>query len=112
VSCEFAELNELITFQSYTEVSDGMGGVTKTAVNISTDPTAWAKVTVLTGAESQTAERRSANVRYRFKIHNRNDITEGMIISWNSRTFNITAVLFRGEMDQYLYIETDLGTAV
>lgn len=106
------ELTERIVIQQHTTVADGLGGQTATLANISTDPNPWAKVIVMRGKENQNAERTSAFVGYQFRILNRNDITEDMVILWNSRKFNIRAVLYRGALDDFLHIETDLGVAI
>ncbi|RMG71929.1 MAG: head-tail adaptor protein [Chloroflexi bacterium] len=112
MSCDIAELNELITIQRYVEVDDGSGGRTSTLVDIDNDPQVWAKVIVLSGKEQYTHDRTEAVARYQFRILNRSDLDESMVIVWNNRVFNIVAVLYRSESDFFLHVETELGKAV
>lgn len=105
------KLNERITFQAYTETSDGGGGTTKGWANIATNPTIWCEVVAKSGKESVISDRITATMVTIFRIRNRSDLNETMRISWRGSFYNIRAVRREGHRGQYLTVEAERGAA-
>lgn len=107
-----AVLNELITIKEKSTVTDSIGGGALTYVNLATDPTPFAKVTSMSGKQSFSADRIEAIGVYAFKMLNRNDLDETMIIAWNSREYNIIDVQYEDTTAIYLVVLAAEGAAV
>ena len=103
------KLSERITFQSYSLVSDGAGGNTKTWANLASIPTVWAKVEAKSAGEQFDEQRTTATGMYLFTIRERTDIDERDRIVWRGVNYNIRAVLRDGSRPQYLRIEAERG---
>ena len=105
------KLDEQITFQTYTETADGIGGVTKTWANLASDPTVWAQVRAGSGREAFLEDRTNATAAVIFLVRNRADLTEKMRIVWNSETYNIREIKYEGGRSMYLRIVAERGVS-
>ncbi len=105
------KLNERITFQAATLVSDGGGGSTKTWANLATTPTVWCEVKAQTGREVFDSERDNASSLVKFTIRNRSDIDETMRIVWRGKNHNIRDVPGVSPHDMYLTIIAEQGVS-
>lgn len=103
------DLNERITFQSYTLSDDGIGGKVKTWANLASVPTVWANVIPKSGIEGRTEDRDNATGMYVFVIRERTDIDERTRIVWRGSYYNIRNIMRRGNTPQYLDIEAERG---
>lgn len=104
-------LDQRITFQSATLISDGQGGNTKTWANVPSIPMVWAFIKGLGGKEANADDRVSDTSRFLFTIRNRTDIDETITILWGGETFNIRHVRRLGDRNMYLEIEAERGVA-
>lgn len=105
------DFDESITFQSYSEVSDGAGGVTKTWANLASTPTVWAHVKANGGNEQFDSERTNASTMTTFVIRNRSDVNETMRIVWYGENYNIRQVQREGQRAMYLNIMAERGVS-
>jgi SPP1 family predicted phage head-tail adaptor len=103
------ELDQRITFQSYTLTADGAGGQIKAWANLPTAPTVWASVTAKGAREGFTEGRTTATGTYVFTIRNRTDIDELTQIIWQSETYDIRGIFREGGRKMYLKIEAERG---
>ena len=103
-------LNERITFQSYTTVSDGAGGRVTTWANLGSVPTVWASVKAKSGTEGFSEGRTNAEATYTFIVRQRSDLDERMRIVWRSENYDVTAIMRSGNHPQYLIIEAERET--
>lgn len=100
------ELDQRVTLESSTMTQDGAGGAETTW---STYATVWAKVTPLTGRESERSDRREATSAYLIVLRNRDDVVEGHRLGWRGRKLNVTVVRSQGPRLQFMEIEAQLG---
>ena len=104
-------LDQLVTLQAVSLVSDGMGGSTETWANFATDPTVWASVRPMSARESMADDRVSATAETMFTIRNRTDVDERHRILWDAEPYNIRSVRRRGGRELYLEIVAERGVA-
>ncbi|MGB1388625.1 MAG: phage head closure protein [Paracoccaceae bacterium] len=104
-------LDQKITFQSYAEVPDGAGGITKDWQDLDYLPTVWADVSEAGGSESVETGRLEAAAITQFTVHNRSDIDERFRIVWSDRYYNIRQVIRQGRRHKYLIIVGERGVA-
>lgn len=103
--------DQRITVQQESRADDGYGG---SVLTWTTYATRWATVRALKGQERQMAQQTEAGVDVEFQV--RRDsimaaVTAAMRISWNSKTFNIRAVLDDGPRSTLLRIQAETGAA-
>ena len=103
------KLDQMITLQSRSYVSDGAGGKTETWTDFATDANPWAAVKARFGREGTTSDQVTATATTTFTIRNRSDVSENDRIIWNSETFNIRSVLRMGDRELYLQIDAERG---
>ena len=104
-------LDQRVTFQTNTSVSDGMGGMVNGFVNFTTSPSVWANVLPLAGGEKDTLGGVNASGRYLVTIRNRSDINENNLMVWDSESYNIRNVRRAGTRAMYLKLEVERGVA-
>lgn len=85
------QMRERIEVRTPTVARDEFGGET---ITWSTLATLWASVeyNTNTSQESQEAERKTATTDARFKIRRRTDITNKMVINYQSQEWDIVAI--------------------
>lgn len=84
------QLRQRIIIQQTTPSRDAMGGVTD---SWGTYATVWANVVPLFGKEWNSANKENAELGHKMIIRYYTGITPAMRVSWNSRVFDIEAVL-------------------
>lgn len=104
-------LDQRITLQEKQRTADGIGGFTDALSNIGTTPTVWAKVEPKSGSEDLSEGRMNAVGMYVFTVRTRTDLNESMVILWGGETYNIQAIMRRGERPLYMQIEAMRGKA-
>jgi SPP1 family predicted phage head-tail adaptor len=102
------DLSERVTFESYAETADGMGGQ---AVAWSTFATVWAKVRPISGRERAQAGGLEAPANYEFTIRRRADLTESMRLTWRGETYNVRFIAVPPAGDLYMRIEAERDVA-
>ena len=105
------QLDQRITFQASTGVSDGAGGITTGWSDFAATPTVWAAVKAKSGGEAFADDRTNATATYSFTIRNRSDIDERHRIVWGGEAYNIRNVLRIGGRELFLVIEAERGVA-
>jgi len=88
------DLRHYAAFQDVAEVEDGMGGITETW---STSFSAYIAIWPFSVNESAENMRISADVTHKIRMRYRTGVTPIMRIVWNSRTFEIKAIISRGK---------------
>lgn len=104
------ELDQLITIQRETEVSDGMGGHTVSLSAVVSD--LWAKVRPLSGKEAEQHGKLSATAMVAFIIRHRTDLLGDDRIVWNGDSYNIRHIQPTSQRSMYLIIEAEKGVAL
>jgi SPP1 family predicted phage head-tail adaptor len=79
-----------VIIQSFTAVSDGMGGWEETWADLAT---VWARVEALKGEEYFAAAQMQNSVSHRVTMRYRADLTPSHRLIFEGRTLNIEAVL-------------------
>lgn len=105
------KMSERITFQAYSETSNGAGGFTKTWENLSSVPSVWAHVAPKRGIEAFLEDRVNASAMYVFTIRQRSDLNETMRIQWRGETYNIRSIMREGPRPMYMKIEAERGVS-
>ena len=107
-----SQLRHRIVIEQPTETADGTGGFTTSWTTLTS---VWADIQPLTRssgreqfAEGQLQER----TRWRITIRYREDVTEKMRISYNSRVFNIRAIIDLDGREEQLILIVEEGAAV
>lgn len=104
-------MDQQITFQRFTETSDGAGGSTQAWLNLPVNGTVWAAVKAKSGRESMNENRMTAVFVTVFTIYHRTDISELDRIVWNGENYNIRAILRTSGREMRLQIEAERGVA-
>lgn len=104
------ELDQQVSLVSKTPTEDDMGGAT-TAENVYAADI-WAHIRPLKGGESQASDRIEARRAYLVVIRHRDDVTEGHVVRWGARDFNVRFVRQASPRELYLALECELGAAV
>lgn len=89
------ERRHRVVFQSATETQDAYGEADKSWTTLCTS---WALVQPIKGAERFSANQMVADVEYRIITRYRSELSSldaGDRATWNSKTFDIRAVIFR-----------------
>ena len=99
-------LRHLVTIQQPTEVQDTTGQAVK---SWGTYVQAWASVEPLSGREFLDAQQINAETKVRIRIRSVSGITEKMRVSWDSRVYNINAILDIQERDREIHLMCSEG---
>jgi SPP1 family predicted phage head-tail adaptor len=97
------KLHNRITFQSQSNASDGAGGVITTLVNYYT---CWAQMSTNTNSRTDIAgkDNISDDITFRIRFTTTYSIDNKLIISYESRLYNINSVINEGDNNKYLVI--------
>jgi len=103
-------LRKKVAIQAESKTDDGAGGYTLAWTTLAT---AWANITPILGKEVYASGHLEGHVTHKVTIRWRGDITPttDMRLSYNSRTFNIRAVLNRGEENKHFLLYVEEGGA-
>lgn len=104
-------LDQRITFQRNTPVSDGMGGQTKAWADLSDTPTVWANAKPVRGMETLEDGGTVAKAQHLFTIRYRDDVSELDRIVWRDESYNIRTVKRTSGRELFLVIEAERGVA-
>lgn len=105
------KLDQRVTFQTNTQVSDGMGGLENGFANFTSMPTVWANVLPLAGGERDELGGVNASGRYLIMVRNRQDINENDRMIWGGESYNIRNVRRAGTRELYLKFEVERGVS-
>ena len=104
-------MDQRITLQRQSEVSDGGGGMVRTWVDVLENASVWAAVKAKAGREGLDSGRVNAIYVVVFTIYNRADLSEKDRIVWNGESYNIRGILRMGGRDLRLQIEAERGAS-
>lgn len=104
-------LDQRITFQANTPVSDGMGGNVNAWANLPDTPTVWAGVTPVSGNEGTDEGGTSATGLYLFEVRRRTDINEVDRVVWNGENYNIRKINRTSQRDLNVKFVAERGVA-
>lgn len=105
------KLDQRVTLQANTTVSDGMGGNTKGWADFATTPTVWAGVKAVRGNEGMDEGGTVASGLWLFTIRYRADVNETDRLMWRNEPYNIRNVKRSSQRDLYVIIEAERGVA-
>lgn len=105
------DLDQRITFQSFTTTPNGMGGEVKAWANIASVPTVWAGVVAGSGGEGFEEGRTNATATTTFTIRNRSDVSEVNRIVWRGENYNVRQVKRMGSRALYAEIVAERGVS-
>ena len=103
---EAGKLDRRITIQQATVTRGAGGGETRTWANLAT---VWANVRPMSGREF-TAGQQLGEVTTTFQIRYRSDVVEKMRVSYDSKTYNIRAVLPSEDRKRFITLACTEGT--
>lgn len=98
-------MRRLVTLQSVTSVSDGMGGTTDTPVALVENIPA--RVEPLQGDELLQAQQTGMRRPHRITMRYRNDVTGATTLLYDGRTFDIKGIADPEEKHRELIIQAD-----
>lgn len=101
-------MDQRVTLQRLTETPDGIGGVTRSWINLGV---VWASVRTKAASEGMEQGRMNASAVSTFWIWNRSDLTEVDRLMWGGEVYNIRGVLRQGGRRLRLQIEAERGVA-
>jgi len=102
------KMRERVTLQQESNTADGYGGQVLAWSDVAT---VWAKVEPLSGREQIEADKLQGVVNTRITIRYRSDVVPGMRLTWNSKNYNIRAVICEEERDRFLQLTCEVGVA-
>lgn len=102
------KMRERVTLQQESSTTDGGGGY---ALGWTDVATVWAKMEPVGGREQIEADKLQGVLDYRVTIRYRSDVVPGMRLVWNSKNFNIRAVVCEEERERFLTLTCDTGRA-
>lgn len=105
------ELRHRLTIQTENPVADGGGGQGDPWASPVTVATVWGRVEPLSGSEGLRAMQLEDRVTHRVTIRYRKGITASQRIKFDSRLFNIRAVINVGERNRWLQLLCEEGVA-
>lgn len=105
------KMDQRITLQSFSSVSDGGGGFTKAWADLPSAPTVWADARPATGREQYTEGRDVATAMTVFLIRNRSDVNEECRVVWGGENYNIRDIKRAGGREMYLEIVAERGVS-
>ena len=100
-----SNLTQRAMIEAQTLVPDGGGGYTTSWTTLAT---VWAAVEPIGGADVFGPDANESRVRYRITLRRRTDVTAGMRVRVNARTFAIHAVLDDGARAQFITLLTEV----
>jgi SPP1 family predicted phage head-tail adaptor len=103
------EMRKQVSIEVEQPTTDNAGGY---ALGWTTLATVWAQITPVSGNEVYTAQHLEGHVTHHVLMRYRDDVTSDMRLSYNSRVFNIHAVLNTGERNQWTVLLVEEGSAV
>lgn len=108
---KIGNLRKRISVQSEQQTADGAGGYTLTWTTLAT---LWADIVPATGRELYTAGHLEGRVTHKITTRWRADlaVTSDMRIAYNTRVFNIHAVMNDGENNQWMILLVEEGAAL
>ena len=89
---EAGNMDRLVTFQEATYTKEPSGQKVPTWGDISTRPTVWAQVQRDKGRENWSADKKTAIIPNKFKVHYRDDLHEAMTMLFEGKRFDINAI--------------------
>jgi SPP1 family predicted phage head-tail adaptor len=103
-------LRQKVSLQSEAQTPDGAGGYTLAWTTLAT---VWANIIPISGNEVYAAGHLEGHATHKVTIRWRSDITPttDMRLTYNSRVFNIRAVLNRGELNRQFLLYVEEGGA-
>lgn len=99
-------LRERVTIQTFTEASDGGGGVTRTWSNLAT---VWAEVKPVRGSESKDGGRLAGLQTYLVTIRHRTGFDTSARLLWGSKYLNIRTMENRDMRKEFWTMECEEG---
>ena len=106
---QIGDLRKRVTIQAETETPDNAGGY---VLGWSDVATVWAEIAPTTGAKVFTAQHLEGHVSHHVTLRYYAGITTDMRLLYNSRLFNIRAVLNTGEHNQWTELLVQEGAAL
>lgn len=103
------KLTERITLQANTPAADGAGGMVESWANFASVPEVWAEVTPIRGGSGVQDGAYNATGTWRFRIRNRDDVSELDRIQWQGDLYAIVRVERVGPRPLYLDIIAERG---
>ncbi len=103
------ELRKRVTVQAETQTTDNAGGYT---LGWTTIATMWADIKPVTGNEPFVAAHLEGHVTHHVQMRYLSGVTTDMRLTYNSRLFNIRAVLNTDESNQWTELLVEEGGAV
>ena len=103
-----SRLRQRIEFQSPNDTPDGAGGVTRGWQH---HAYGWAEIRAVAGKETLADERLQSQITHRIVTRYRGDITAAMRVIYDSRVFNIRAVVDQEERSRFLELLAEEGVA-
>lgn len=104
-------MDQRITLQRATALSDGAGGVTWVWADLPVNASVWAAVKSRVWREALTEGRVAASYVMTFTIYNRSDLSEVDRIVWNGENYNIRGISRNGGAAITLSIDAERGVA-
>lgn len=102
------QLRKQITVQAETQTSDGAGGYVLAWTNVAT---AWGEIRPFDGSKFFVAHHLEGHVTHHVTMRYQNGITTDMRLTYNSRLFNIRAVMNTDESNRWMELLVEEGTA-
>lgn len=93
------KLNKLATVQTYTNVSDGMGGYTTTWAN---NGTVWCDIMPLSATQRLEYGNLNTDISHKITARYGANLTTEKRLSYQSRSFTIRYVLNKGEDSDFI----------
>lgn len=101
-----SRLRHRLALQQETVTPDGSGGYTQSWQNVAD---LWAEILPISGKERLFAGQMQAEISHKITIRFRTGIVAGMRLLYDSRAFNIRAILNPKENDEVLELWVDEG---
>jgi SPP1 family predicted phage head-tail adaptor len=93
------KLNKLATIQTYTNVSDGMGGFTTTWAN---DGTIWCDIMPLSGAQRLEYGNLNTDISHKITARYNASLTPEKRLTYSGRTFTLRVAINKGEDSDFM----------
>lgn len=93
------KLNKLATIQTYTNVSDGMGGFTTTWAN---DGTVWCDIMPISGSQRLELGNLNTDISHKVTARYNSNLNTEKRLSFQSRNFTLKVVLNKGEDSDFM----------
>jgi len=111
IKMKIGDFRKQVAIQAEQSTPDGAGGY---ALAWTTIATVWADIAPVSGREIYTAGHLEGHITHKVTLRWRADlsITSDMRLLYNSRSFNIQAVINQDETNQYVIVLATEGAAV